>query len=153
MVQYCDHLMNWKLLQWFPEPLNGLSGRTVGFTIMGKIADRTFVQKTVIDTLHNEVKPQKVITEASVHRVLYPSLWLESWVEGKGVVEKDAQAITITGRSLVRIVKQILFKNLTEIRIQGLDVAGVSGSRAATHRHIQDMGSNWCIPCVKPLLN
>ena len=36
---------------------------SVEFTIMGKTADLTVVQKTIIDTLHNERKPQKVIAK------------------------------------------------------------------------------------------
>ncbi len=36
---------------------------SVGYTIMGKTADLTVVQKTTIDTLHKEGKPQKVIAK------------------------------------------------------------------------------------------
>ena len=36
---------------------------SVEFTIMGKTADLTVVQKTIIDTLHMEGKPQKVIAK------------------------------------------------------------------------------------------
>ncbi len=64
---------------------------SLGYTIMGKTADLTVVQKTIIDTLHKEGKPQTFITKEAVHRVLYPSMLTESWVEGKGVEEKDAQ--------------------------------------------------------------
>ena len=39
------------------------SGSVHTTTIMGKIADLTVVQKTLIDTLHEEGKPQKVIAE------------------------------------------------------------------------------------------
>ncbi len=53
---------------------------------MGKTADLTVVQKTIIDTLHKESKTQTFITKEAVHRVLYPSMLTESWVE-----EKDAQ--------------------------------------------------------------
>ncbi len=53
---------------------------------MGKTADVTLVQKTIIDTLHKEGKPQTFIAKEAVHRVLYPSMLTESWVE-----EKDAQ--------------------------------------------------------------
>ncbi len=53
------------------------------YTIMGKTADLTVVQKTIIDTLHKEGKPQTFITKEVVHRVLYPSMLTESWVEGK----------------------------------------------------------------------
>ncbi len=36
---------------------------SVGYTIMGKTADLTVVQKTTIDTLHKEGKTQKVIAK------------------------------------------------------------------------------------------
>ncbi len=36
---------------------------SVGYTIMGKTADLTVVQKTTIDTLHKEGKAQKVIAK------------------------------------------------------------------------------------------
>ncbi len=64
---------------------------SLDYTIMGKTADLTDVQKTIIDTLHKEDKPQTFITKEAVHRVLYPSMLTESWVEGKSVEEKDAQ--------------------------------------------------------------
>ncbi len=64
---------------------------SLGYTIMGKTADLTVVQKTIIDTLHKEGKPQTFIAKEAVHRVLYPSMLTESWVEGKSVEEKDAQ--------------------------------------------------------------
>ncbi len=34
---------------------------SLGYTIMGKTADLTVVQKTIIDTLHKEGKPQILI--------------------------------------------------------------------------------------------
>ncbi len=64
---------------------------SLGYTIMGKTADLTVVQKTIIDTLHKEGKSQTFIAKEAVHRVLYPSMLTESWVEGKSVEEKDAQ--------------------------------------------------------------
>ncbi|KAI2652707.1 Protein ninH [Labeo rohita] len=36
---------------------------SLGYTIMGKTADLTFVQKTIIDTLHKEGKPQTFIAK------------------------------------------------------------------------------------------
>ncbi len=51
---------------------------SLGDTIMGKTADLTVVQKTIIDTLHKEDKPQTFITKEAVHRVLYPSMLTES---------------------------------------------------------------------------
>ncbi len=35
----------------------------LGYTIMGKTADLIVVQKTIIDTLHKEVKPQTFIAK------------------------------------------------------------------------------------------
>ncbi len=39
---------------------------SLGYTIMGKTADLTVVQKTIIDTLHKEGKPQTFITKEAV---------------------------------------------------------------------------------------
>ncbi len=59
---------------------------------MGKIADLTVVQKTIINTLHKEVKPQTLIAkEAGCSQSAVSSMLTESWVEGKSVEEKDAQ--------------------------------------------------------------
>ncbi len=60
---------------------------SLGYTIMGKTADLTVVQKTIIVTFtrrvsHKHSLPKKL----AVHRVLYPSMLTESFVE-----EKDAQ--------------------------------------------------------------
>ncbi len=97
---------------------------SLGYTIMGKTADLTVVQKTIIDTLHKEEKPQTFITkEAAVHRVLYPSMLTESWVEGKRCTTNREN------RSRMRIVKQNPFKNLGELHKEWTE-AGVKTSRA-----------------------
>ncbi len=36
---------------------------SLGYTIMGKTADLTVVQKTIIDTLHKDCKPQTLIAK------------------------------------------------------------------------------------------
>ncbi len=36
---------------------------SLGYTIMGKTADLTVVQKTIIDTIHKEAKPQTLIAK------------------------------------------------------------------------------------------
>ncbi len=82
---------------------------SLGYTIMGKTADLTVVQKTIIDTLHKEGKTQTFIAKEAVHRVLYPSMLTESWVEGKRCTTNREN------RSLMRIVKQNRFKNLGEL--------------------------------------
>ncbi len=96
---------------------------SLGYTIMGKTADLTVVQKTIIDTLHKEEKPQTFIAKAAVHRVLYPSMFTESWVEGKRCTTNRENC------SLMRIVKQNQFKNLGELHEEWTE-AGVKSSRA-----------------------
>ncbi len=60
---------------------------SLGYTIMGTTADLTVVQKTIIDTLHKEGKPQTFIAkEAGCSKHVN-----KSWAEGKSVEEKDAQ--------------------------------------------------------------
>ncbi len=55
---------------------------SLGYTIMGKTADLTVVQKTIIDTLQKEGKPQTFIAKEAVHRVLYPSMLTKAeWKE------------------------------------------------------------------------
>ncbi len=52
---------------------------SLGYTIMGKTADLTVVQKTIIDTLYKEGNPQSFMPKKlAVHRVLYPSMLTES---------------------------------------------------------------------------
>ncbi len=101
---------------------------SLGYTITGKTADLTVVQKTIIDTLHKEGKPQTFITKEAVHRVLYPSMLTESWVEGKRCGRKRCTT-NRENRSLMRIVKQNRFKNLGELHKEWTE-AGVKASRA-----------------------
>ncbi len=59
---------------------------------MGKTADLTVVQKTIIDTLHKEGKPQTFIAkEAGCSQSAVSKHLTESWVEGKSVEGKDEQ--------------------------------------------------------------
>ncbi len=64
---------------------------SLGYTIMGKNADLTVVQKTIIDTLH-EGKPHTFIAkEAGCSQSAVTSMLTESWVERKSEEELDAQ--------------------------------------------------------------
>ena len=56
----------------------------VGYTIMGKTADLTVVQKTIIDTMHKEGKTQKVIAKevgCSQSAVSKQNVWKVEWKE------------------------------------------------------------------------
>ncbi|KAI2651864.1 Transposable element Tc1 transposase [Labeo rohita] len=105
---------------------------------MGKTADLTVVQKTTIDTLHKEDKPQTFITK---------DIGCSQSAVSKHVNRK------LSGRkSLQRLVKQNRFKNLGELHKEWTE-AGVKASRATTHRRVKEFGYSCCIPLVKPLLN
>ncbi len=65
---------------------------SLGYTIMGKTADLTVVQKTIIDTLHKEDKPQTFITkEAGCSQSAVSKHVNRKLSEGKSVEGKDAQ--------------------------------------------------------------
>ncbi len=70
---------------------------SVGYTIMGKTADLTVVQKTTIDTLHKEGKTQKVIAKEAGCSQSSVSKHINREAKGrKRLVEKSVQAIGIT---------------------------------------------------------
>ncbi len=124
---------------------------SLGYTIMGKTADLTVVQKTIIDTLHKEGKPQHALPKKlAVHRVLYPSML--TMLSGRKKCGRKRCTTNRENRSLMRIVKQNRFKNLGELRKEWTE-AGVKASRATTHRRVKKFGYSCRIPLVKPLLN
>ncbi len=110
---------------------------SLGYTIMGKTADLTVVQKTIIDTLHKENKTQTFITKEAVHRVLYPSMLTESWVEGKSVEEKDAQPTERTAVlwGLSSKINSRIWLNFTR---NGLRLG--SSIKSTTHRRVEEFG-------------
>ncbi len=66
---------------------------SLGNTIMGKTADLTVVQKTIIDTLHKEHKPQTFIAKEAGCSQSAVSKHINRKLSGweKNVEEKDAQ--------------------------------------------------------------
>ncbi len=65
---------------------------SLGYTIMGRLliwqlSRRQSLTPFTRRVSHKHSLPKKL----AVHRVLYPSMLTESWVEGKSVEEKDAQ--------------------------------------------------------------
>ncbi len=123
---------------------------SVGYTIMGKTADLTVVQKTTIDTLHKEGKTQKVIAKEAGCSQSSVSKHINRGAKGRTRCGRKKCTSNRDNRTLERIVKQNPFKNVGEIHKEWT-AAGVSASRTTTHRHMQDMGFSCRIPCVKPL--
>ncbi len=83
---------------------------------------------------HKHSLPKKL----AVHRMLYPSMLTEGWVEGKSVQGKRCTT-NRENRSLMRIIKQNRFKNLGELYKEWTE-AGVKESRATTHRRVKEFG-------------
>ncbi len=86
----------------------------LGYTIMGKTSDLTVVQKTIIDTLHMEGKPQTFIAkEAGCSQSAVSNHVKVEWKEKK--CGRKRSTTNRENRSLMRIVKQNRFKNLGEL--------------------------------------
>ncbi len=128
----CQSANQLKHLQRFPEPSKWSQFGSLGYTIMGKTADLTVVLKTIIDTLHKEGKPQTFIAKEAVHRVLYPSMLTERWVEGKRCRTNREN------RSRMRIVKRNRFKNLGELHKEWTEWG--QGIKSTTHRRVEEFG-------------
>ncbi len=104
---------------------------SLGYTIMGKTVDLTVVQKTIIDTLHKEGKPQTFIAkEAGCSQSAVSKHVKVEWKE------KDAQPTKRTA-ALWGLSSKI--KNLDELHKEWTE-AGVKASRATTHRRVKEFG-------------
>ncbi|KAI2645783.1 30S ribosomal protein S16 [Labeo rohita] len=88
---------------------------SVGYTIMGKTADLTVVQKTTIDTLHKEGKTQKVIAKEAGCSQSSGSKHINREVKGRKRCGRKKCTSNRDNRTLERIVKQNPFKNVGEI--------------------------------------
>ncbi len=125
---------------------------SLGYTIMGKTADLTVVQKTFIDTLHKEGKSQTSIAKEAGCSQSAVSKHVNRMLSGREKCGRKRCTTNRENRSFMRIVKQNRFKNLGELHKEWTE-AGVKASRATTHRRVNAFGYSCRIPLVKPLLN
>ncbi len=112
---------------------------SLGYTIMGKTADLTVVQKTIIDTLHKEGKPQTVIAKEADCSQSALSKYVNRKISGRKKCERKRHTNNRENRCLMRIVKQNRFKNLGELHKECTE-AGVKASRDTTHRRVKEFG-------------
>ncbi|KAI2654955.1 Transposable element Tc1 transposase [Labeo rohita] len=82
---------------------------------MGKTADLTVVQKTIIDTLHKEGKPQTFIAEEDGCSQRAVSKHVNRKLSGRKKCGRKRCTTNRENRSLERLVKQNRFKNLGEL--------------------------------------
>ncbi len=111
----------------------------LGYTIMGKTVDLTIVQKTIIDTLHKEGKPQTFIPKEAGCSQSAVSKHVNRKLSGRKKCGRKRCTTNRENRSLMRIVKQNRFKNLGELHKEWTE-AGVKASRATTHRCVKEFG-------------
>ncbi len=106
---------------------------------MGKTADLTVVQKTIIYTLHKEGKPQTFIAKEAGCSQSAVSKHVNRKLSGREKCGRKKCTTNREKRSLMRIVKQNRFKNCGELHKKWTE-AGVEASRATTHRRVKEFG-------------
>ncbi len=79
---------------------------SLGYTIMGKTADLTVVQKTIIDTLHKEGKPQTFNAKEAGCSQSAVSKHVNRKLSGRKKCGRKRCTTNRENRSLMRIVKQ-----------------------------------------------
>ncbi len=94
---------------------------SLGYTIMEKTADLTVVQKTIIDTLHKEGKPQTFIAKEAGCSQSAVSNHVNRKLSGRKKCGRKRCTTNWENRSLMRIVKQNRFKNLGELHKEWTD--------------------------------
>ncbi len=82
---------------------------------MGKTADLTVVQKTIIDTLHKEGKAQTFIAKEAGCSQSAVSKHVNRKLSGRKKCGRKRCTTNRENRSLMKIVKQNRFKNLGEL--------------------------------------
>ncbi len=111
----------------------------LGYTLMGKTADLTVFQKTIIDTLHKEGKPQTLIAKEAGCSQRAVSKHVNRKLSGRKKCGRKRCTTNRENRSLMRIVKLNWFKNLSELHKECTE-AGVNASRATKHRLFKEFG-------------
>ncbi len=101
---------------------------SLGYTIMGKTADLTVVQKTTIDTLNKEGKPQTFIAKEAGCSQRAVSKYVNRKLSGRKKCGRKRCTTNRENHSLMSIVKQNQFKNLGELHKEWTE-AWVKASR------------------------
>ncbi len=108
-------------------------------SMVHKTADLTVVEKTIIDILHKEGKPQTLIAKEAGHSQSAVSKHVNRKLSGRKKCGRKRCTTNRENRSLMRIVKQNRLKNLGELHKEWTE-AGVKALRATTHRRVKEFG-------------
>ncbi len=107
---------------------------SLGYTI---ICRQSVVQKTIIDTLYKEGKPQTFIAKEAGCSQSAVSKHVNRKLSGRKNCRRKRCTTNQENRSLMRIVKLNRFKNLGELHKEWTE-AGVKASRVTTHRRVKE---------------
>ncbi len=137
---HANQLINSKHLQMFPEPskwslsLVHYATQSWGRLLIWQLSRRQSLTPFTRRVRHKHSLPKKL----AVHRVLYPSMLTESWVEGKSVEERDAQPTERTTAlwGLSSKINSRIWVNFTR---NGLRRWG-QGIKSTTHRRVKEFG-------------
>ncbi len=118
---------------------------SLGYTIMGRL---TVVQKTIIDTLHKEGKPQTFIAKEAGCSQSAVSKHVNRKLSGrKKCGRKDAQPTAALWGLSSKIDSRIW------VNFQGMDWGWGQGIKSHHTGRVMEFGDSCRIPLVKPLLN
>ncbi len=132
--QSADQLKTPAKISWAFKMLSQFG--SLGYTIMGKTADLTVVQKTIIDTLH---KPQTFIAKEAGCSQSAASKHVNRELSGRKKCGRKRCTTNRENHSRMRIFKRNRFKNLGELHKEWTE-AEVKASRATTHRRVKEFG-------------
>ncbi len=119
---------------------------SLGYTIMGKTADLTVVQKTIIDTFHKEGKPQTFIakeagcSQSAASKHVNKVEWKEKvWKKKMHNQPREPQPY-----------EDCHAKSIQEFgwTSQGMDWGWGQGIKSTTHRRVKELGYSCCQRCL-----
>ncbi len=120
---------------------------SLGYTIMGKTVDLTVVQKTIIDTLHKEGKPQTFIAKEAVCSQSAVSKHVNRKLSGR---KKCGRKRCTTNRE-PQPYEDCQAKSIQEFgwTSQGMDWGWSQNIKSTTHRRVKEFGFS----CLQRRLN
>ncbi len=112
---------------------------SLGYTIMGKTADPTVVQKTIIDTLHKEGKPQTFIAKEAGCSQSAVSKHVNRKLSGR---KKCGRNRCTTNPREPQPYENCQAKLIQEFgwTSQGMDWGWGQGIKSTTHRRVEEFG-------------
>ncbi len=122
---------------------------SLGYTIMGKIADLTVVQKTIIDTLHKEGKPQTFIAKEAGCSQSAVSNHVNRKLSGRKKCGRKRCTTNRENRSLMRIVKPNRFKNLGEFHKEWTEAGVPHGPHTDVSRNLATVVVRGVLPGLR----